>query len=584
MGLVTYNIPHATCFTANPIRYKIGTDIDLETPGLYVQCLVENRAIGDTAWTQVLGFPLTPDSLGIVEIDLSRIAHRLLTFKAPTLTATIQKANTQTGEMRVTFTEYHQDLPEGGDPVQMDEIVLVKGGLSHERWQQNTWFDNRYENYKILSWQPTTRNIYPWVNDWLTYLHLGANAADAKAVITFYHTDETSDSVQYDFPADTALQNCIYHIPAGYLNTNIAGFYPEKTIHYYTIQVFSDATAISELITFNMQYDAGYETYHFNFFNSLGGFESIPVTGEHSMQGTRDYELVDSNTSRSNFNSLFVPAKSRMNRVTEQISFKANLGVLHSWNLHDVRRELFLSEEILMRKNNRWWPINVLDKTVDLGAVSAQVKDLPIEWAYAFNNSKYTPETADLGDALGFAFTTQCPIITYEVTDTSIQVSFTHAPAPVQQYDIVLLDQDDNELERIVKAIPYTAPIVHLFEELTPETDYRVHLEMKNTETDETRLCIYSIVSTNVEGETDPVTPIYYPHYVTFSNSEESICGGEPELVYSADSILTNSSFLWQNTDLTVPATGALDYVKLDTGYIYYMSENRIMRQTGNVC
>jgi Fibronectin type III domain len=585
MGLVTYNLPPSTCFSANPIRYKIGTDIDLETIGLYVLCKVEFSAISPESFSEQISFPLTPDSLGIVEIDLSRIAHRLVSFKAPTLAVAVQEATTHTGKIRVTFTEYSQDLPTGGTPETMDDVVIIKGGISHERWQSNTWFANRYPDYKLLTWMPQTRDQLPWVNDWITYLHLDADAAAVTAKIITTFTDATTNTQTLAFPASAAKQNKVYHIPAGYLNLNLGSIDPDKTVHYYTIQVFADATAISELVTWYMDHSKpGYETFHLNYFNSIGGFDSMPILGDHTQTVTRDFDLVDTNTSRSNFNGLFVPAMSRMNRVSEQLTYKANIGVTASWTLHDLRRELFLSKEIYTRKKNRWWPVNVLDKSPDFGPVNAQIKEVGIEWAYAFNNTHYTPEIEDFGEALGFEFTTQCPVITYSITDTTIQVSFTHAPAPVDSYEIKLLDQDDIELLSETKAIPYTAPITHTFEDLAPETDYRVHMVMRNNDTGESRTCIYSMVTTNAEGDVDPGTPDEYSFIVTLSNDLGTICSETPTTVYSTDSVLGTGSVIYiYVADEPTPVSG-FTLIKTPDGYSYFLSGNTLLSQTGFVC
>jgi hypothetical protein len=585
MGLVLYNIPSTQNFTRNPIRYKVGTDIDVTTPGLYIEALVEFQAMGSATWAEVIRYPLSPDSIGVVEIDLSRIAHRLLEFATPSPANMVAKdATTQTGNLRVTFTEYDADTnAEGGTALVTDSVLIVKGGLSHERYQSNIYFDNRYNTHKFLTWLPATREQLPWVNDYISYLHLAANAADAELLITVTFTDATTDTISIPLPGG-ATQNHVYHIPCGYANCAMAALDANKKVWKYTVQVMDDVTELSEEVTYIMKYDGGYETFHLSYFNSLGGFESIALTGDHSLTINREYDLVDVTTNRSSYNGATVPAMSRMNRVAEQTSYRANIGVVHGWNLHDLRRELFLSTDIFTRKNNRWWPVNVLDKSADFGPVSAQIKEVPIEWSYAFSNTQYTPQDADMGNALGFEFTTQCPVISYVVTDTKVEVTFTHAPAPVQQYDIVLVDQDDIEIDRVIKTIPYSAPIVHEFTGLTPVTEYRAHLIMRNTDTGESRTCIYSMVTTNAEGETDPGTPSEYAFEVALSNDLGTICGEATTTVYSTDSVLGTGSVIYVYV-LGEPApVSGYTLIKTPDGYSYHLSGNTLLHQTGFAC
>lgn len=529
MGLVTYTIPPAKCFTRNPIRYKIGTDLPVDTPGLFILCTVAYKLPTALDYTEVVSFPLTPDSIGLVEVDLARIADKLVTNYVPTLAQTIQPATGQLAQLQVTFTEFSLELTNGGTPVVADAVLIVKGGLAHERWQNNTWFDNRYTDYKLLTWMPTTRDQLPWCNDWVSYLHLAANATMAKALISIVYTDATTDTVEIDFPAETAVQNTLYTIPAGYANLGLAALAPDKIVHYYTLQVFSDATAISELITWYMQYPPEYETFHLNYFNSLGGFDCMPITGEHTLAIARDFDQVMLNTSRSNYNTLMVPAMSRMNRVSEQTSYKANIGVTFSWGLHDIRRELFLSEEVHTRKNNRWWPVSVQDKSVDMGPVNAQVKEVPIEWAFAFSNTQYTPEGAALGNPQAFTDYATCPVIVATPDIASILIYWTHLPQNVSRYDLVLLDALGDPLtEAVTRVIPYTSPISVIIADLTPETAYYPQLTLTNEETGETKVCTYAPVTTLAEPP-EPEPPTFY--LVLGSNGSERTSGNACSLL-----------------------------------------------------
>jgi hypothetical protein len=390
MGLVLYNIPTGPCFSRNPIRYKVGTDKDLETVGLYIEALVEFMGINSTTYTEVIRYPLTPDNIGIVEIDLSRIANRLLTYATPsTENSLVKDAASQTGKLRVTFTEY--DFEGDDDIIVTDEILIVKGGIAHERFQVNTFWQNRFNDFKLLTWMPRTRSMRTWVNDYVSYMHKEEDVLGALVEVRLTYTDESTDTFTLFFPGNTAKENHVYHIPCGYKNLALDTVDPSKKVWYYTVQVMDGTTPLSELQTFEMNYDPAYETFYLSYFNSLGGFESIPILGEHTLNISRDYDLININTSRSNYNGMTVPAMSRMNRVTEETSYKANIGVIDEWELHDLRRELFLSEEIYTIRNNRWWPVNVLDKSMDFGPINAQIKEVPIEWSYAFSNTQYTP-------------------------------------------------------------------------------------------------------------------------------------------------------------------------------------------------
>jgi hypothetical protein len=273
-----------------------------------------------------------------------------------------------------------------------------------------------------------------------------------------------------------------------------------------------------------------------------------------------------------------------MNRVAEQTSYRANIGVVHGWNLHDLRRELFLSTDIFTRKNNRWWPVNVLDKSADFGPVSAQVKEVPIEWSYAFSNTQYTPESADLGEVLGFAFTTACAFVTYAINGTTIGISFTHAPSPVDQYQLILLDSDGDQVgATVLKTIPYTAPITHTFTGLTEETEYKARIVMKNLETGESRTCTYSPVTTLEEDGDDPFVPTSYEFAIRLGNTIAGLCSQSPTTLYCATPILDTGSLLFTNAGLSTPLSGYA-YIIIPLGMVYNLIGNEVGGPTGDLC
>lgn len=587
MGLVLYNTPPAINFSRNPIRFKVGTDIALTTTGLYIEALIEFKKISENTWTEVIKYPLTPDSQGIVEIDLSRIANTLLEFDPPSpQTMTAKDAAKQTGFIRVTFTEFDSvNNQEGGDNAELDEILIIKGGIAHERYQNNTWFTNRYPDFKFLTWMPAIREQLPWVNDYISYLHLGANAANAEAIIDVTFTDNTTDQITIPLPGG-ARQNHVYHIPCGYANCNIAELDTSKKVWKYTVQVFDGNTPLSEQAQYIMRYDAQYETFHLSYFNSLGGFESIPLTGDHTLTVQRDFDMVNITTNRSSFNSTIVPAMSRMNRVTEQQIFRGNIGVVNGWTIHDLRRELFLSPEIYTRKNNRWWPVNVLDKSSDFGPFNAQIKEVQIEWAYAFSNTQYTPELAALGDPPSFAVSTYCPNPVYAMNHNLITISFHHAPSPVDEYEIQLLNTSLVQVgNSVFKRIPYASPITHTFTGLTPDTGYRLKIIMRDTESGLQRECLYSTVTTPEEELENPDTPGVFTYEVKLGYSDFSgLCSLPLTTVYSHDSILTAGSVLYSNPAATNVIDPAYQWVVIYDGSIWSLLNSALFTKTTNTC
>ena len=497
MSLVVYTIPPPINFSKNPMRIVLGTDLPLSTVGLSIEAIISFGKIGEPA-EEVLSYPLTPDGLGIVEIDLSRIADSLLSCELPPIAGGTSKATGQSGQFSIDFVEKTLALPDGGTPETVTDIIVIKGGIAYEVWTGQAWFANVYPTpRKIMSWQ-SNRFVATWEKTWLTYLHLTDTAADYYLLPMVHFTDGTSEAGSHiTFPDTTAVQYLFYHFAAGYDQLAIGSVNVAKTVHFYTLTVYDDTdTEVSETVRFNMDYSPVYDRLQFVYFNSLSGLDSVKLLGEHQQAPVRTFELVDRNTSRGNYRNEELPAQSGMNSVFEQMVYKGNIGLADDAQTQDLRRELFLSLNIFIPKTTRWWPVNVVDRTVGLGKLNAQLRELDIDWNYAWQNTQYTPEFEDLGEEP--AETIECPVITTGSTSNSIDYSFSHAPGSVNRYRVKLFDEAGTTQigSDVVHTIPFGNPIAGSFTGLDPETTYNVVMYIEIIGTTFTQTCTTAAVDT----------------------------------------------------------------------------------------
>ncbi len=505
MSLVLYTIPPEYNWSRNPIRFKAGTDKPLTTAGLYIQCRVSFATMGGTL-QEVVRFPLTPDAQGLVEVDLQRIVDKLMDATLPSQTATVQQIAKHSGTLEVTFVEYSIDNPTGTSVTNAGSFTIIKGGIAYQRWQGQAWFANWYTTRKILSWFGLQRTVNTWQQLWLSYLHLLANDTGYVVKTQVYFTDGTNTAgPTFNFPSSGVVtENYLYHIPAGYTQLGIGAVNTAKVVHYYTVGVYKSTTLKSELITCLMDYTPDYRQIQFVFFNSLGGLDTVCLKGEQNEQFGRDYDLIDLNTSRSNVAGTILPAQSAMNRVLEQQTFKGNIGVTDEIQVQDLRRELFLSRSIYTPKNSRWWPVNVVDTTVETGELISQLRELDIEWRYSWANENYTPDWADLGAEP--APTISCPVGTIDATETSASLSFSHQPGPVDRYRVGLFkDSDDSQVgDFVTYEIPFGSTITTVVSGLMPSTAYYWKILMDVTSTGQTVTCDNYAVTTDAAGDPPP--------------------------------------------------------------------------------
>jgi hypothetical protein len=547
MALVLYTIPPENNFSRNPIRFKVGTDTPVTTVGLYIQCRLSFATKGSTL-AEVIRFPLTPDANGLAEVDMQRLVDRMMEYQLPTIDATVQKIATHTGTMQVHFVEYSVDVPNGGTPVDAGTFNVVKGGIAYEKWTGQAYFANWYTTpRRLLTWFGLERTVSTWQHLWLSYLHLAASDTGYAVKTTVYFTDGTSTAgPTIDFPATGAVtEGYVYHIPAGYTQLDMGSVDIDKRVHYYNVGVYEGVTLVSEMLTCLMDYTPDYEMLQFVFFNSLGGLDVIRLKGEQQQQLNREFDLVDINTSRSNIGGYTLPAQSGQNQVLEGRSFKGNIGWTDDIDLQDLRRELFLSPAIYMPYGTRWRPVNVTDKTVNLGKLNDQLRELDIEWSYAWVNENYTPEWVSLGNEPDPVVS--CPVITLTPTNNNIAFSFPHAPGPINRYVVRLYDSLDVQVgaDKVFN-LPFGSPIGSSFSGLTAETQYKVKVFMQVVETGFEEECGPELVTTL--EDVDPGTLDAIIQVEVVSNS------GQPFPV------ITGISYLDIGLALTPPDVFPLDY------------------------
>jgi len=518
---VLYSIPASTSWSGNPIRFVAGTDTSLDTEGLHIAATIFFRSAAATAFAEAITFPLTPDAQGLVEIDVANILHRLLSIDPPPQELEVVATANAAGVFYVRFTEKTLANPAGDTPMDTDEFSVIRGGIAYEQWQGSGWFANIYPTpRKILSWYSSTRQLFTWQQLWLSYLHLTAATTGTVAVEhKVFYTDGTTETLPaIPFPDDEALPLRTYHIPAGYDQLDMANADPDKRVHYYTLQVMEDDTALSELITTYPDYRPVYEPTQFLYVNSLGGFDTIAILGEQDEGLRREFELVDYNVSRARLNTYNLPAQGGMNAVSEAQTFRGNIGNTDDATLQDLRRELFLSTQLWEPKYGRWWPINILNSTVGKGMLDAQVRNIQVEWGYAWQNPYFTPE--NIGDEPEPSVA--CPVGTVDVAFNSGTLSFSHTPGPIDTYSAQLhLDADDSTVgSPTLFTIPFGSTMLAAWAGLGYDTAYYVRLTLSASATGYTTTCDYALTTAAEPEDMPPLDGAW---------EAEVVLGGAPD-------------------------------------------------------
>lgn len=383
--------PADLVFSKNPIRYKATTNTSLSTPGLFIRCRIfYNAALRIT-------FPLSPDSTGAIAIDIRRVIDSLLLFTVPSQTLAVEDLVNQYATCYIELHEITTADPTDADYKTSSTSTVIKGGLAYEIWDRNNYFSSYTNAQKcFLTWYPTGRSMAPWQYHWLTYLHQANTSLVASVEASINYTDGTSANVSlFAFPGGIATTNKIYRFPVGAEQTALDAAYPAKKIFNYTIRVLDGATVLAVYL-FKLDYTYDYERVLLHYFGSLGGFDSLRLKGITEPEDSRDAEFAEHYTDGFNTSGQ-VYTRNTMAKLSIGETYKSNIGWCDELNTQDLRREIFYSPAPQHRLvNDRWWPVQILNKSVQRGALSAQLREMDIDWAYAFTNENYSPSFVNI--------------------------------------------------------------------------------------------------------------------------------------------------------------------------------------------
>lgn len=428
MAVTIIERPGEINFSRNPIRYALQTNTSLATPGLRIDVRILYKIFQGGTYEALLEVPLTPDSNGRVDIDLNKIIDSLLTYKLPTITSNLVSSSfEQVCQFYISYREITTAAP---DPAWTDDAggtrFATKGGLPYQLWKGSNYFINyAAANKPFLTWQKSGRSIGPDEISWLTYLHLLDDTTNVSAKVSIYYTDGTStvDAVTLTFPETDVYKYGLYQIPAGITQLGLADVDPAKQIEYYGIKVVNAATTLKQNYFFYIDYRHTYNTTAFNYFNSLGGFDSVRILGDITREARYESEAAETTVDAAYYNENELVPMQFTQQVTEQIIFKGSVGLMDDDYEMDVKRDLRISKGVYEAKYEKWWLVNLLNNQVNIGSIADPVKDFPIEWTYGIVNENYAPDQ-NVGDLPA------CPLITgitYEVPTLSWDTNSAHA-------------------------------------------------------------------------------------------------------------------------------------------------------------
>ena len=399
MAITIIERPYNIAFSRNPIRYGLLTDSDLNTPGLLMEVEILHRPFVDeiVAFRTIVRLTLIPDSNKRAYIDLQRIMDSLVEYELPTFTVGVTKAYRQLGEY---FIKYREVTVADPNTVWADEDrtnFVIKGGLPYERWNGPNFFVNDIPGKNYLTWQRTGRLTGKQEAAWISYFHMDEPVNNVHANFTAYFADESPDAeIVFAFPVATIKKYSLFRI---LINPDqLFGYYMalSKKIHFFELRIYAGNQPLTGSFSFYIDYTKDYFTEQLNYFNSLGNFESLRILGEVERLSDTGREFAESNPGAGYFNETNLPAQDITLQILEKVICKCNTGWIDNNSDADLLRGLLLSKGVFTHLNKKWLPVNILNKQTEFGFLSGFLRNIPLEWSYAFTNEDFAPSSASL--------------------------------------------------------------------------------------------------------------------------------------------------------------------------------------------
>lgn len=400
MAISIIERPYDINWSRNPIRYKLKTDKDVTTPGFYIQVNILFSKLNANTFNQIVTLSLLPDSTGICSLDISNILNGMLDYDIPQVMPAITPCINQVGNFRVQYREVSQELP-NLDWTQDMTMAVIKGGISYEQWRGPNFFSNYMLTAKpFLTWQKSGFLCDTKQPLFLHFIQMYVANGQMKCNYKIHYTDGTEDiSKVILFGNDTpSPQYGIWSIPAGISQMGLDIINPDKMIQWYEMSVEDSTGILAMPYRFNLDYRPFYDSFYFNFFNSLGGIDSIRIRGEWEQTQARTFDQVETEDAEYYLNANQIRAKAYQENVQETISYKGNAGFIDNVDVLDAYRELMLSSKIMQLQQDRWMFLIITPDKTSFAFNKQALRSLAVEWQYTFSNRNYTPNNIVMGN------------------------------------------------------------------------------------------------------------------------------------------------------------------------------------------
>ncbi len=367
---------------------------ELQKPRIFFKVGLRVLIHVDEDWVQIGEDILPVNNSSIVEFDIHTLFADYVfpEFLWPEISDDLMPLRpNSTAEYRVEYYEQYGNPIVPGIITRSDSFYALYGGISKSQeavYNQNAssfWHKLTYNLY-FLTWQPKYKTVTFHQVEKLYFL-CQTEMTRISLRFSYYLLDGTSHLSQalssIDLPPDKGVVELTISPWQVFYNEDYA-----DTLDYFEVWIEYRAERISELRTFKIDRTYYENERYFLFLNSLGGYDTIRVTGDQ--EDALEYDRTDiDKTLPAGFK--YMDHESATGFVKETVTYKANTGWINRDQLSWLR-ELFLSKQVFQIKGDKLMPVVVSSTKVAQRIDKEYMYSLDFEYRRSLESEFYSRE------------------------------------------------------------------------------------------------------------------------------------------------------------------------------------------------
>lgn len=403
MALTLTNTIPAVIWSKNPAWIVCQSDLDSSNTKVLLLLAIfdDDQVVAD-----YYQFVFDKNETGAVTINYAPILDKLLKdwydFMPPAPTAGetfVMKKMCRQYSLYI-YDNFDGTIEEEFGTTLVTEKHVIKGGFSYAMFPQLSAYLTGYitEPYpQILTWwglaskkkymvagQPEHLSI-------LTYFYPDTDEPDmtTQVAVEAFGFNDTTMGIQRFSPGPAMAQRHAWLITGEVHQNLIQTAYGEwSTIKYIDawIENANDNSRISEKRTYWADHRGYYQTRHFVFVNSLGGWDTVTLHGEAQGDIQIEKTTINRNMERDADSYLAQHAAQRDINKTGKHTFKVKSQVEGAYTKRYMA-ELFLSQKIVIYEDGIYKPVLIRSSSANIISDNQDVQSVEFEYEYAFKDS-----------------------------------------------------------------------------------------------------------------------------------------------------------------------------------------------------